>query len=822
MSEGITPHPGLTRRSFLKTTGALAGTATVGGGLASLVSKEAALADNAPSGETKTVVGACMRAGCFACQHNIDVRDGHVVKAWAKKDEMRGHRPCLRGLSELQRLYSPERPHYPMKRVGERGSGEWERISWDEAIGTIAETLKRVAEEDGPAANAFIAGSGNCGMLNAPAGGLMGRVLKTLGLSRIDQCVDQAKNVGAQRVFGGSGYDQPGSVEDDGELKNADTIFVWCSNISESYIQRWRALMDAKDSGVRIVVLNPNAVTVALKADEWVQVRPGTDPALALAMVKTIIDENLHDEEFLRQWSVAPYLVREDTGEFLRMSALGVAPTEGPSNPQTGKPTVIDKPVVWDASKDEHVPEGDTAEPAMTGSWEIGGIKVRTAFDLFMDKIHEYDPETVSEIVDVDAEKIRELGRLAATGNVMHVIGLGSQAFDNGVHIGSTVSVLTAVTHMIGRSGAGWMGFSFQGPFNAKFSNPTNAKSSSIPYLSLAEIMETGKYNGKDQPLRTIISAGCGFLGGYPDPTALKQKVIDKLDLFVVTDVAMTDGARYADIVLPAAHYYEMEDICTTSMNRVLFYAQRAVEPLFECKPDSEIARLLGRAMGLEQYVGESNEDYFKQLLDLPMYQQAGITLERLREEKAMRFAPKSQRFNDNNEYKTPSKKIEIYAEKPKPRVDFGQEFDVDAERLPRFFPPREAWPDRDIMKKYPLIMTSVRARNRWHTQGFEKPWLLELMSEPTLYVNPADAEARGIASGDYAEVFNDRGHAVARLVHDPGIRPGMLVYPKGWQAHQYLSGSFSDILSAEYDPVAVNSSFFDNVVEMRAWHKEA
>lgn len=822
MSGANGSQAGLTRRSFLKTTGAFAGAAAVGSGLLGLSAKDIAFAEGASPHETKTIVGSCMRGGCFVCQHNIDVRDGRVVKVWAKEDEIRGHRPCLRGLSELQRLYSPERPQYPMKRVGERGSGEWERISWDEAIGTISSTWKKVSEEYGPTANAFIAGSSNVGMLNAPGGGLMGRVFNSMGMSRIDMCVDQAKNVGAQRLFGGSGFDQPGSVEDDAELCEADTIFVWCSNISESYIQRWRALMDAKERGVKIIVLNPNAVTVAMKADKWVPVRPGTDPALALGMVNTIFEERLHDEVFLQQWSVAPYLVREDTKEFLRMSALGVAPTQGPVNPLTGQPTVIDPPVVWDTAANAYAPDGTATNPAMTGSWEINSIKVRTAFDHFMEEVEKYTPEKVAEITEVSVDKIKELARLAATGNVIHIIGLGSQAFDNGVHIGTTISALTAVTHMIGRPGAGWMGFYFGGPFNMAFSAPTKTMAKAIPYLALADIIDTGTYNGKDYPLKTIISAGSGFLGGLPDPTGLKEKVLSKIDLFVVIDVAMTDGARYADIVLPAAHYYELEDISNSVMNRMLFYVERAVEPLFECKPDSQIARLLGEALGLGEQVNGTDEEYFKQLLDMPAYRAAGITLDEIRKQKAMAFAPKSQRFNENNVYTTPTKKIEIYAEKPKPRMDFGQKYDIEAERVPRFFPPREAWPDREIIKKYPLILTSVRARNRWHTQGFEKVWMLEIMAEPTLYVNPADAESRGIVSGDYVEVFNDRGHAVAKAIPDPGLRPGMLVYPKGWQAHQFKSGSFSDILSAEYDPVAVNSSFFDNVVEMRAWNKEA
>jgi anaerobic selenocysteine-containing dehydrogenase len=115
----------------------------------------------------------------------------------------------------------------------------------------------------------------------------------------------------------------------------------------------------------------------------------------------------------------------------------------------------------------------------------------------------------------------------------------------------------------------------------------------------------------------------------------------------------------------------------------------------------------------------------------------------------------------------------------------------------------------------------SERARNRVHTQDSANVWLLEIEPEPTVKINPMDAETRTIQNGDYVEVFNNRGRAVAKAVLSSGIRPGVLVYPKGWQASQFKAGSWTELLTDEFESIAVNMSFFDNAVEARKWNEE-
>ena len=169
----------------------------------------------------------------------------------------------------------------------------------------------------------------------------------------------------------------------------------------------------------------------------------------------------------------------------------------------------------------------------------------------------------------------------------------------------------------------------------------------------------------------------------------------------------------------------------------------------------------------------------------------------------------------------TPSGRMEFYVEEPELQFDMGQEYDRDREHLPRYFNPTEAYEGSPQWDKYKLILLSERPRFRVHSMFSDNKYLRELDPEPTVKINPADAEARGLADGEYVEVYNDRGHAVAKLVYNDAIRPGCMVYPKSWQMSQHKAGCWSELLTSAYDPVGVNESYFDNLVEVRAW-KEA
>lgn len=818
MSETKSPHAGLTRRSFLKTTGAVAGAAAVAGGATPALQALAADSETSSNSDGEKIMpGRCYFGGCFSCNYNVTVRDGRAVKVSPDPDALFGRRPCLKGYSLPQRMYSQERIKYPMKRVGERGENQWERISWEEAIATITEKWKGYIDQYG--GQSILVSTGSSGARFTVSGA--SRLENILQFTNVEMCADWAVYHGLQRVYGNPAtgiMTAPGNEPFEEDIFNAKTVFMWGNNLSETYTQRWRYLMEAQEQGARIISIDPNETTVSSHADEWYTLRPGSDPALMLSMVQEIIAEGLQDTAYLKRDTVGPFLVRDDTKEFLRMSDLGVEPTEGPVNPMTRKPTIVDPPVVWDAASGKEMSSAESSDPKLEGSWVVNGFNVTTAYSLMVESMQEYKPEDVADIVDMSVDDIRRLARLAVDGPVSHMFGLGSQAYDNGLQFGSGLGLLLAVTGMVGKPGAGVQATAFMGMRNASFLFPTGTFTTTIPVLHLPEVMETGKFKGKDYPpFKSLYIRGSAFVGGRPDKNKLIAEIIDKLEFIVCLDVAFTDSALYADIVLPAAHYFEVEDVYGASLSYHMQHSPKIVEPAFEAKPDLQVAKLLAEGLGVGKYFEGDDESWLREQLDFPALAAQGITLDALREKKDMRFLPAGVYYADGK-FSTPTGKVEFYCEKPLPRHDLGLDLDVAPERLPRFYPPYEAWPGTEAMKKYPLILIPEHSRGRFHTGGFDGVWLNEIERGPIVRMNVDDAQARGIEDGDDVEVYNDRGHGVARAVLDAGKRPGMLQYPKGLQGRQYKSGDLASLCSLRMDPFAVNSSFGDTCVEVRKW----
>ena len=817
MSDQVKAKAGLTRRSFLKTTAAVGATAALAGSGAMLTSCAAqGGAGSAAEVEETKVYSRCMWSGCMHCGRWVTVRDGYVVKQEPDPDEPYGNRPCLRGYSQIQRMYHPNRIKYPMKRVGERGSGEWERISWDQAIQEITDKWKGYIKDFGPQSIALYPGTSNGGLVNGYAIGLSKRLWNLMGGSVFDICVDLGSLTGVDRVSGGAGYDQPGNGSLD-DMKYTKNLVILSGNLTESAIFQWRDILNAQEKGMRVVVIDPNHTTAAASADLWIRPRPASDGALLLGCMNVILSEGWEDTEFILNYTVAKYLVKED-GKFLRASEFGVAPVNMGVNPMTQQPIMYDAPIVM--GKDgKHGPEAEIADPVMTGTFTIEGKKVTCAWDLFRKRIAEYDVAKVSEMTDVSEEEIRTLAKIFSEKPVKLAAAMGAQAYNNGHQLGVAQASIMAITGNLSARGAGFTGGYFQLPLNFLYMMPTMTMGPTIPWLETASILETGQYIGQPFPLKCIFSVGAMYGGGI-DAQWTKNEVIDKLDLLVVADTSMCDTARQADYVLPAAHYFEFEDIISNPTNEgAIKWSGKCVDPPFECKPDGEIMSLLAHALGFGDFFQGDTDSYLTEALSSQAFAAMGITLERARKEHTI-HVPLFDIYHPDHIYDTPTGKLEIYCENPTPRIPTSQmmNWDWEAEHLPYWFPPHDAWPELEALQKFPLILTSERSRDRHHTNGFELPWLLEALPEPTVRMNPADSDSRGIKNGDYVELFNDRGNAVARAIVDPGVRPGVLVYPKGWQRHQFKAGSFSDLSTHEYNPVAVNASFMDAAVEMRAW----
>lgn len=824
MSGANSLQGGLTRRSFLKTTGVAAGAAALIG-----TGSITALADFSPGqveAEGETLCHCVCRGNCFGfCNLNVHVRDGRVVKTskWQLPETPEYTRICQRGLTHPERIYNHNRLKYPMRRIEgtERGAGQWERISWDEAIDEIATKIKDIQVEYGKQAVAFMGLSGNYGYLVSH---MYTRLQSLLNATAVQPNNDIAQCVAADKLFGVSLLENNEATD----MVNADTIILNGSNLTDSIVHTWHFLKEAQAEGVKIIVIDPTYNVLASKADEWVPIRPGSDLAMFLGIMNIIKEKDAIDEDFMIRRTVAPFLVREDDGMFLRRSDMGTAPTDtGEVDEVSGEPVMYDPYMVLEGGKLKSVDEA--VEPELFATYTADGIACTTAFKFQMDEIAEWTPEAASEATDIPVEKLYELADYYTSGSVYSILGYGPINYINGAEMTAAAIMVHVLTGNLGKPGA-TIGPMYQvySDLNYAYSYPVPNPSVPFPLIDWVNVAQGAELAGEVRAIKMAF-----FYCGNPVHTApttgdWKNIIIPSLDYIVVADSAMTDTASFADLVLPIAQQFEFIDFATDTYGGVE-YNEKAIDPPFEAKSDADIVRLLAAKLELDEYFQETDEDICKLSLETPTNIEKGLTWEALKENKWMRAYGDEPyiaypQAHAEEAFATPSGRIEFYCEHP--AVVWGRvttkvptEADVKQARLAaRWQEPSENWYKNDIMKKYPLSFLSQRNRFRVHSQFFSVDMLKEISPEPVLYVNPADAQERSIEDGGYVEAYNDRGHCVAKAVYSEAVRSGSVVYPKGWQIYEFKAGSWSELLNPDFSMWSTANNFGDAVCDIRPW----
>ncbi|MBR3258041.1 MAG: molybdopterin-dependent oxidoreductase, partial [Eggerthellaceae bacterium] len=699
MSQESTLNRGITRRGFLATTAVAASAAAAGGAGLSALAADPTVAS---AGE-QVFVGRCNYPGCFGCEREVVVRDGKVVNTRPRKEAPYGRRPCSKGYSLMQRLYSEDRTKYPMKRKEgtERGAGEWERIIWDEALSTIAEKFQDAIAKYGSHSVLWYGCGAQADMVRLC---LFVRYSGYLMVTSQSECSDWAIYHGIYQVLGTayagsmvfSAYEP---FEED--VFNARTLMIWGTNPCMSYPQRWRTILDAQANGTRIVCVDPNATQVGLRANMWVRPRPASDVALVLGMISTIFAEGLEDEDFLKTQTVAPFLIRSDNGKFLRMSDLGVEPV------MTGydayyQPVYSDPCVVWDVDAGAAADVSAVANPAMTGEFEVEGIKVTAALDVIKKHFAQFTPEKMASECEIPADTIRELARINAAGPVMHMYGMGFQHYDNGMHLGLAVATLQAITGNLNKPGTGMANMCAGHPFNYDLMlSPTYTFSNSIPMPFLPEVIKTGKWMGEDYPIKVCyMTASTAPMGNTNSQEFLEA--FRMLDFVVVEDVAMSPNINMlADMILPAAHPFERNCVHYSGLEREIPFAPKMVEPAFEAVSDAQITIDIAKAMGHADVMPKDEDEALEQCFQTEPYISAGVTVENLKKQHTIRYMPKGLIY-PAGAY-TPTGRCEIYCENPVVRVELGLNPDPSHHRMAEMAYPVEAWPTTDAMKTYPL-----------------------------------------------------------------------------------------------------------------------
>ncbi len=719
---------------------------------------------------------ACPGMGCHQnCPLRAEVREGRMVGLTAAPvpGAPEDTHACLRGIAAVDLPYMPQRLQHPMRRIGARGEGHWERISWDEAYAEIATRLTAIRDQYGPQA-VLMHGSGSSSvpLSGVNAGGATGRFSNLFGCTEIIGWPVDGGPFVAGLVNYGFFF---GGANDPRDWVNSRLIIIWGENMAESAMRDFNHVMRARAAGAKLVVISPTYDATAAKADWWIPIEPATDGALALAMTQVLIQEGLYDTEYALRYTVAPFLVRADNGQFLRGRDMGTAAS-------------ADDYVVWDeaagalATVPARTSEVPGVRPALRAAVTVNGIACATAFDLLAERTSQFDPARASALCKVPEQTIRQLALEYARSRPATIkIGIGATRTFHGDLNARAILALAALTGDVGRSGGGASGWC----------------KGYAPMLNTAPVYAAGErrsrrlhiseghhtiLTGDPWPIKAMLVFATNPISSVPNRHLWVDEILPRLDFVLAVDIVESDTARYADILLPGTTIFERTDLYGGLGCTIL--SQQAIAPQHESKSDVEIMSELARRVGLGEYFTQDTDGYLEAMLQHPTQQ--GITLERLRAQGGMVRGIGAEKplisFADKR-FPTPSGRIEFYVEY----------LHAIGEALPTHKEPLDG-PGSPRAARYPLQFFTGRRKFVNQSQNYQRT-TRELNPLPYLRLNPVDAQARGLASDDWVRVYNDRGEFGVRVQLSDGIRPGTAWIEHGWWPRDFPYGHYQDLL---------------------------
>ncbi len=696
----------------------------------------------------KVVRGACPHDCPDTCSFFVTVENGKAIKIQGAEDHPTTNGfLCTKVNRYLERTYSPQRVLYPMKRVGEKGKGQFTRISWEEALDTIAAKFGDIAKEN-PQAILPYSYAGTMGLIQGES--MDRRFFHKLGASLLDRTIcASAGAAGYKATIGLSMGTDPERFSD------AKLILIWGSNVITSNVHLWPYILEAQRKGARVIAIDPYRSLTAEKCDEHIAPLPGTDGALALAMMHVIISENLIDREYIEKYTLGFELLRERVLEYppakvAEITGLSVERIVSLAREYaTTKPSVIR----LNYGMQRHAGGGMAVRtiaclPALIGAWRdaSGGILLSASGNFAMNT-------TALARPDLIWNNPRTIN-MSALGDAL----LGYQRVQKQTGSGAPVETLEPL----------------------------------------------------DPPVRAVYVYNSNPVAIAPD----SRKVIAgfrREDLFtVVHEIFQTDTADYADILLPATTQLEQFDLHRAYGHLYALVNNPAIEAIGEARPNTEVFRLLAERLGfMDDCFKDSDEDMARQALASDHPRMQGLNLDELKAKGWQRlnvpavFAP----FAEGN-FPTPSGKCEFFSESL-------QKQGLDP--LPMYIPPRESVKSApQLAGKYPLAILSPPAHSFMNSSFANLPSFLKAEKEPFLDIHPIDAAAREIQNGDRVRVFNDRGdfHLKARVTDK--ARPGVVVALSVWWKKLTSDGcNANDVTSQGLTDLGAAATFYDVLVEV-------
>lgn len=699
------------------------------------------------------------------------VENGRLVAVKNNPDHPTGKATCLKGRAAPEIAHSARRLTTPLKRTAPRGAKDpgFVPISWEEALDTVAGRLSAIKAESGAESVAFSVTSPSSSTVSDNYDWIW-RFIRTFGSPNAifsTELCNWHKDYAHAFTFG-----CPTPTAD---YRNADVVILWGHNPSNVWLAQAEAISAAQARGARIVVIDPRQTATARTADLWLQVKPGTDAALAMGVSREMIARGLFNHDFVRDYSNAALLVREDNGLFLRGCDVGNAE----------KP---DAYMVWNADEGRAVPLGTHSDESFlerSGPRAIAGvdgtIACRTAFDHFAEAVEPYDPETVERICGVKREQIPALAEmLGAAGAIAYHAWTGVAHHRNATQIERSIATLYALTDSFDKPGG-----NVRHPAHpvskmhdvSMIPEETRKKALGLDRRPLGPPTE-GWITGTDfcdavldeQPyaVRALFSFGSNLLVSQPHGGRGRQ-ALEALDFHVHCNMFMNPTAEYADIILPVSVPWENEGLrvgfeISHEAQEMIQLRRPMIPRLGECRSDTEIVFALAQRLGMEEaFFGGDIEAGNNHILS-PL----GLTMEDLRGKPGgVRMPlPRAYQKYQKTGFMTETGRVEFYSEKLH-RHGYPA--------VPQFVPPVDAGDD------YPIMMFSVNNGYFCHSQQRGIASLRTRRPDPLAALHPDTAAKHGIADGDWIKVTTKRGHFQIKAQLDATIARDTLASDYGW-----------------------------------------
>ena len=687
----------------------------------------------APTAQTNVVMppaatvvkGACPHDCPDTCALDVHVRDGVAIKVTGSSD----HAPtagvlCTKVARYTERTYHPDRLLHPMRRIGRKGEGRFERISWEEAIAAIAGRLAPIAADD-PERILPYSYAGTMGLVQGESMSM--RFFHKLGASLLDRTICASAGTAGHGDHLGSRIGIDVELADEAKL-----IIFWGSNAITSSVHFWARAQEAKRRGATLIAIDPYRSLTAEKCHTHVALLPGTDSALALGLMHVLIRDGLIDRDYVERHTLG--------------------------------------------------------------------------FEGLCERVHRYDPGTVASICGIQPREIESLAQLYGTTRPALIrANYGMQRARGGGMATRNIACLPALVGAF-RDAAGGIFLSTGGNFHIDeqaLKRPDLLAGRSPRTINMSTIGHA--LLDSSAPIDALIVYNSNPVAVAPDSTRVVRGFARE-DLFcVVLEHFQTDTADYADILLPATTQLEHLDVIKPYGHYYMMANNPAIAPLGECKPNSEIFRLLAGAMGFtDPCFGDADETIARAAMakhwDFDAVRAAGW--KRI-------GAPKGTARFAAGGFDTPSGKVEFFS---------SRAAGLGLDPLPDYIAPQEDTRSA-AAARHPLAMISPPARHFLNSTFVNVQSLRASEGEPWLDIHPDDAAKRGVIGGHYVRVFNDRGSVELRARITDRARRGVVVGLSVWWKKLARDGKNANELTSSdtLTDMGRAPTFYDCLVQVEA-----